>query len=185
MSFGRRAISTIVLLAAPILPMTSAQAQQAVLASPLDTSNGQPVRLNREDMVVSNDGRFRFVFQQDGNLVLYQNGVSRALWDANTTAKFTNYTAPGGGPTITYVTHGCLTQFQPDGNLVVYGITEPYSNSYQPCRDPNVAPENMTVMWRSKTNGNNNATLRVQDDGNTVIYNAGGRAVWSTRTCCR
>jgi Peptidase family M23 len=48
------------------------------------------------------DGRFTLVQQDDGNLVLYQNGVA-ALWS-----------------TETHGYSGAFTAFQDDGNLVVY-----------------------------------------------------------------
>jgi len=64
--------------------------------------------------VTSSDGRFTFVYQTDGNLVLY-NG-SAPLWASNT-----QNTMPG------------VTIMQPDGNLVVYdnnGAPRWASNTY-------------------------------------------------------
>ena len=55
--------------------------------------------------IQSKDGRFRLTYQDDGNLVLYQNG--KALWSSKT---------PGAPP-------GC-TAMQSDGNLVVYNQTK-------------------------------------------------------------
>lgn len=49
------------------------------------------------------DRRFTLIMQTDGNLVLYQNGVSAALWHTNT----------HGNP-------GSTATMQGDGNLVVY-----------------------------------------------------------------
>jgi len=58
--------------------------------------------------VSSSDGRFHFVYQGDGNLVLYQVGVG-ALWASNTAG-----------------TSAGMTAMQGDGNLVVYnGASEP------------------------------------------------------------
>ncbi len=51
--------------------------------------------------VLSADGRFRFTYQWDGNLVLYQGGA--ALWNSGTAGR-------SAGRTV----------MQPDGNLVVY-----------------------------------------------------------------
>jgi hypothetical protein len=56
--------------------------------------------------ISSNDGRFRFVYQTDGNLVLYRNSNGAALWASNTWN-----TAPGA----------CLMQH--DGNLVIYNAS--------------------------------------------------------------
>jgi hypothetical protein len=58
--------------------------------------------LSPGEQVSSSDGRFHFVYQGDGNLVLYQDGVG-ALWASNTGG-----TSPG------------VTAMQGDGNLVVY-----------------------------------------------------------------
>jgi subtilisin family serine protease len=51
--------------------------------------------------ITSNDGRYKFIYQTDGNLVLY--GPARALWASNT------YGRPAG-----------MTVMQYDGNLVIY-----------------------------------------------------------------
>jgi hypothetical protein len=55
---------------------------------------------------------------------------------------------------------------QLDGNLVVYAGSDPG------------AP----AVFSSRTNGQEHAFLRVQDDGNLVIYNTGGQAVFATNT---
>ncbi|MFT5694607.1 MAG: hypothetical protein ACI9QQ_000582 [Myxococcota bacterium] len=55
---------------------------------------------------------------------------------------------------------GCYTEFQSDGNLVVY--------------DGGGAP-----LWFSSTSG---SELRLQEDGNVVIYSGGGGALWQTFT---
>src|SRR6185503_9365058 len=58
--------------------------------------------LNPEQSVLSSDGRFRFKYQSDGNLVLYdQNGTP--LWH-----------------THTYGTSAGFVAMQGDGNLVLY-----------------------------------------------------------------
>ena len=56
--------------------------------------------------ITSSDGRFTFVYQSDGNLVLYRNGSTDALW-----ASGTNGTSEG------------LTLMQENGNLVIYDAT--------------------------------------------------------------
>ena len=39
-----------------------------------------------------------------------------------------------------------------------------------------------SVLWSSKTNGNTNGyTLRVQNDGNMVLY-SGGKSKWASNT---
>jgi len=37
-------------------------------------------------------------------------------------------------------------------------------------------------IWASNTWGHNGSGLTVQDDGNTVIYDAGGHPLWATNT---
>ncbi|XP_002973748.2 mannose-specific lectin [Selaginella moellendorffii] len=53
----------------------------------------------------------------------------------------------------------CYLTLQPDGNLVVYD-------------------GNRRALWASGTDRSGGNTLRVQDDGNVVLY----RPVWSTNT---
>jgi|SRR5580704_524011 hypothetical protein len=62
--------------------------------------------LRRGQQITSNDGRYRVVFQTDGNVVLYETGTGRAIWATNT---------PGSQ----------AQQFimQTDGNLVLYAGT--------------------------------------------------------------
>jgi len=54
------------------------------------------------------DDRTDFVFQPDGNLVVYDFGSGRALWSSRTNGK--------GGTTL---------EFQNDGNLVIYHYPTP------------------------------------------------------------
>jgi hypothetical protein len=59
--------------------------------------------LNPGQSVTSANGQYTFVYQGDGNLVLYRNGDGKPLWASNTAG-----TQPGV----------CI--MQGDGNLVVY-----------------------------------------------------------------
>jgi hypothetical protein len=124
------------------------------------TSDTVLLRAYPGDSFVSPDGRFRFSYQNDGNLVLYQNGV--AIWESDTEILTENNGyAPG------------YAAFQKDGNLVVY--------NYRLDR-----PALAVSVWDSNTWKNNTgATIAVQNDGNVVIYGSNGRAKWSTKTCCR
>ncbi len=82
-------------------PATPAQAVPAVAGNTLQPgqtlSSGQSIR--------STDGRFQFIMQPDGNMVLYQQGV-RALWSSNTLGVL-----------------GARVLMQGDGTLVVYDNT--------------------------------------------------------------
>lgn len=53
---------------------------------------------------------------------------------------------------------------QGDGNLVLY------------------SPD-LTALWASGTAGYSGAFLRVQNDGNVVMYQ-GATPIWATNTCC-
>lgn len=168
--------------AASALLAVPAAAQQAV--GSVRPTQDSDVVIYRGGGITSIDGRFAFNFQEDGNLVLYQG--SRALWSSKTWPRYrTVY--PGGrdAPSVTFVTHGCMARFQSDGNLVVYGADGVVGTAMHPCNNPNITKDNAAVLWNSKTWGNPMATLKVQDDGNVVIYNSSNRAVWSTKTCCR
>lgn len=92
----------------------------------------------------SSDGRYHLDFQQDGNLVLYNN-AGGVLWATET----------NGAPVSEL-------RMQPDGNLVMYG--------------------GGSVIWASNTAGHPGAALRVQDDGNVVIYSRGQRVLWASES---
>lgn len=94
----------------------------------------------------SPDGRYRFVMQADGNVVLY--GPSGALWSTNTVGSKARE-----------------LRMQNDGNLVLYN-------------------QSSQAVWSSGTSHHYNATLYVQNDGNVVIYE-GSTALWSTGTSGR
>jgi len=58
---------------------------------------------------------------------------------------------------------------QDDGNLVIYGTTDPDHN-------------NKRVIWESGTVGSGATTLVLQGDGNLVLYDADFNKVWATNT---
>jgi hypothetical protein len=63
-------------------------------------------RLNLEDDVISNNGRYQLILQRDGNLVLYDRSAgSRPLWSTQTQGQ---------------AVHECV--MERDGNLVIYGL---------------------------------------------------------------
>jgi len=106
----------------------------------------------------SPDGRFTLSFQTDGNFVLYQG--TKAIWDINKTIQMPSPWTPW------------RAGFQLDGNLVVYWKSGGYAS-----------PE--TAIWDTNTQGNSGSVLKIQNDGNVVIYNSAGKAIWDTNTCCR
>ena len=174
--------ASVAMIVSAMMPIA---AQAAQLQTPLLTTNNTSIVLNYNDSVVSRDGRFRFIFQADGNLVLYQG--TKALWDSGTTPYPYTISQPGGPDTgggfnTNFLTYACITQFQADGNLVILGASG-LAVAGNPC--PSKTPAQMAVLWSSNTYPYPGARLEVQDDGNVVIYDASLRARWSTKTCCR
>lgn len=91
------------------------------------------------------------IYQADGNLVMYCNG--NAIWATNT--------GPEGWGTNT-------TQFQNDGNFVVY--------------NRNIFGQDVAV-WASNTNNRGAELLVLQRDGNLVIYQSGySNPLWASGT---
>ena len=102
----------------------------------------------------STNGNYWMVQQAtDGNLVLYTNVEQKAK------ALWSSNTAVG------HTTEGVL---QLDGNLVIYS-------------DSNHSVSN--ALFSTKTSAFPNATAKIQNDGNFVIRDASGAAVWATGTC--
>ncbi len=105
-------------------PVTTPPAGCGVLASGAQLGRGQAV--------TSCDGRFQFVHQADGNVVLYQG--AKVLWHAGTNGRSTSVLAMQGdgnlvlyAPSGTAVWHagtfnrpGARLALQDDGNAVVY-----------------------------------------------------------------
>lgn len=91
-------------------------------------------RLLPGGMIGSDNGRFSLVMQADGNLVLYQNGTTKALWATGTHGKKVAFAIMQGdgnfvvyAPDNTVLWHagtqgnpGSVLILQDDGNLVIY-----------------------------------------------------------------
>ncbi len=104
----------------------------------------------------SSDERFTFIFQQDGNLVLY-DGESQVdetpLWASNTVGRFAKYC-------LMQDDNGFGAQFA--GNLVIYDTSN-------------------NPIW---TSGSvvGGVLGKLQTDGNFVIYDSGNNPLWATGT---
>ena len=129
-------------------------------------------RLNLGDSLFSSLGGFRFVFQDDGNLVLYVIDDMRIPWDAavvlyhdvSTLGIYQDAIRASGTHTRNHEAGpGAYCVMEPDGNFVIYDDDE------KPC-------------FQSGTKGNPGAFLRCQDDGNVVIYSRDNKAIWQTKT---
>ncbi|KAJ1556410.1 hypothetical protein HK405_009493 [Cladochytrium tenue] len=108
--------------------------------------------LRRGDAIASLSGRFLFILQADGNLVLY-DGPQRPLWASNTEH------SPAD-----------LLALQDDGNICLYVANRGQGD----CRWS-------SDTWRHGGRGHD-YRLAVQDDGNVVLYKNGREAIWATNT---
>jgi hypothetical protein len=85
---------------------------------------------------------YKFIFQNDGNLVLYSQ--NSPIWATGTNSR------------------ADLFVVQADGNVVLYGGGR--------------------AVWSTNTHGNPSAFLAIQSDGNLVVYDRNGNALWSSGT---
>lgn len=135
-------------------------------------ANAETSKLYRGQTLYSSNGWYRLVLQaDDGNLVIY-NKADVAVWN-----------------TGTYGSQAAYAYFQADGNLVLY---EASGGGFVPA--PNLPTSPGPTITASNTNSsklfkgqviysaNGWYQLVMQTDGNLVIYNKAGSAVWSTLT---
>jgi hypothetical protein len=116
--------------------------------------------MNQGDSYTSPNGKYTFIMQTDGNLVLYPQGGG-ATWAANT-ADNEQHNGDGGVKTIV----------QSDGNVQVIDGKN------------NVLWQTDTAASKS-TSYYNGASLSVQNDGDVVLYEMpanGDESMWSTGT---
>lgn len=124
------------------------------------TSLGLGETLKRGDSIFSPSRRYQLIFQNDGNLVVYDRKESwQAVWNTQTARSEERRQWP------------YRVSFQSDGNLVVYEGT---SNTKTP--PPEGWPD--VPVWNSGTWGKGASQLSLQDDGNLVIRKADGTALW-------
>jgi hypothetical protein len=102
------------------------------------------VTLNPGDSLWSASGLYRLTQQGDGNLVLYSMPGNKPFWSSGT-----------GGR------NGSVTQFQSDGNLVVYATGH-------------------VAIWSTGTSGHPGSVLFMQNDANVVIRAPGNVPIWAT-----
>jgi hypothetical protein len=118
-------------------------------------------RLGHEDVstevteMTSLNGRFRFIMQEDGNVVLYTESdvmmSDEPIWSSGTDKRT-------DGP--------FQLLLQADGNLVAYNEAGDAFWSSE------IAEEQRTGPY----------ILIMQDDGNVVLYNSEGASIWMTDT---
>jgi len=141
------------------LPVWSTDTMQEPLSptGPLaygdDMQPGEILKFNQ--YIASPNGQFAFLFQDDGNLVLYEDrGLTRLFGDPLSTR------AMWASGTFGKPSNVCMMQY--DGNLVLYSGLLP--------------------IWNSGTFEYPGSRLVVQDDGNVVIYKRDNTPVWATGT---
>lgn len=153
--------------------------------------------LNRGETVTSQNGQYKLKMQGDGNLVQY-NAANNAIWalgvidstaskfSVQTDGNFVLYNQAGKvvWQSLTFYDTGTKKlSIQNDGNMVGY-ITE--SDGFKFSRWSKDSTSNLGIrgemskseMLISKTG---KYRMRVQQDGNMVIYTQGGKAVWSAK----
>ncbi len=151
------------------------------------------LQLNPGQSVVSPNGQYILVMQNDGNLVLYVMG-GRYLWDTATGSYPGAYAVmQGDGNLVVYQSGralwdsvtggnpGAHLALQDDANLVVYAASGGplwASGSVNPELTPNGA---LQVGWLLYS-PNRQYELVMQGDGNLVVYVVGGRYLWDSVT---
>jgi WD40 repeat protein len=155
--------------------------------------------------IQSADGRFNFIMQGDGNLVLYGPG-SQALWASNTNNHpdiFDCIMQPDGNLVLycgknnalwssgTAGKNGSRLIVQNDGNVVLYNPANQAvwaTNTVVPAQpaSPTQADRLLAgqglIPGRSIKSSDGRFTLIMQADGNLVVYGPRNQALWASGT---
>jgi hypothetical protein len=123
-------------------------------------SNGGAAGSRNSDYLLSANGHLQFFAQADSNLVVYADGV------ANWTIRRELFPSIPWGCRLV----GAFLTMESTGNLAYYGQSQSTATG-APCAN--------TQFWSSGTYGHPFSRLIMQNDGNLVIYDSGGRATWS------
>lgn len=116
-------------------------------------------KLRAGQVLASPNSRYLLRCQADGNVVLYNTATSTPIWHSNTWV-------PKGAD--------CVLSVEANGDLVVSHHGGWLSGRSGPT---------VTRKWSSQTVVGQRAYLRVQDDGNLVLYQLGNNKVlWSSNT---
>jgi hypothetical protein len=127
-----------------------------------------------QSWMTSPNGLYGFVLQEDCNLAHYRLDGSPVGPHPPSNPAFTGWATD----TVETAGNTCWLSMQDDGNLVLYT----YNSSHVGCGFLGAWPctPKWNVVWSSGTNGNPGAYLRIQNDGNVVIYSVHGiRVLWS------
>ncbi len=156
--------------------------------------------LNPGQSISSADGRFTFIYQTDGNLVLYMGSV--ALWASGTNGRgFGSCIMQGDGNLVLYIagpypvwasgtngSPGSHLVVQNDGNLVIYrpdGKAVWATNTWLPtgprAQGDQMLPGQVLNPDQSINSADGRFTFIYQNDGNLVLYRS-GVALWASGT---
>jgi len=166
---------------------------------------GQGLMADRS--IVSADGQFTFVVQDDGNLVLYgPPPCSQTLWASNTQNNLDIWDAvmQDDGNFVVYDAHshslwasntsgtqGAWLQVQNDANVVIYDTQNQPLWSTATVLPPQPSPPTQTdrltagqglIGGQSIISADGRFTFILQTDANLVLYGPGSKALWASNT---
>ncbi|MBF0110770.1 MAG: hypothetical protein HQL76_16510 [Magnetococcales bacterium] len=164
--------------------------------------------MTKNQALVSANERYILIFQNDGNLVLYDRTLKRPIWNSNTANKGGNYlimqtdgnlvirkalshSVPLVWETNTDGRTGSFLLLPPDGNLTVLQGTAMRWESKT--REDGMllsgqtlkpGPEKKCILGSNciKSGGNGTYYAVFQEDGNFVLYNSSYGAEWNSDT---
>lgn len=162
--------------------------------------------------LTSPGNKYKLVLQADGNLVIQDVATSAIVWVADATQPYSSTLAPDGNPLSLYVSNNMFLSdpsrhrlwvttnglykdtglwlrshlsLQDDGNLVILDITALYT-TLKTTLLPNaqnvrvIAPGTALEVGKAYVSGA--YSLVFQADGNLVIFNQAGAAIWNAGT---
>ncbi|MCD4766367.1 MAG: hypothetical protein K8R34_07640 [Methanosarcinales archaeon] len=156
--------------------------------------------LNPGQSISSINGRYTFVYQDDGNLVLYRNQDRKPLWASGTYGRPAQVCImqgdgnlviydPDGQPiwsSDTWHDPGSRLIVQDDGNVVIYrpDNTPVWATKTGPtAQGDDMQPGEVLNPGQSISSINGRYTFVYQDDGNLVLYrNQDRKPLWASGT---
>lgn len=186
MTYRFPALVCAVALAAAVLGLTPAAASAA------SSTLGPGETLTAGQALTSPDGHYELVMQADGNLVLYIAG-GRSLWSTQTAGNpgaqavmqtNGNLVVDAGGNLLwsanTSGSSCAHLAVQDDGNVVLYGASGSVWSSGTV--NSTLQPGEELTSNQSLYSANDEFQLIMQADGNLVLYDRAGKALWNAGT---
>lgn len=186
---GRKLRQTVTLLGAALLVLAALPAAATASNNTLGTYG----TLTGGQSIVSPDGHYELLMQSDGNLVEYIVG-GRALWSSQTNGdRGAHAVMEPGGNLVVYDASGAAVWssnsrgtgcphlvIQDDGNVVIYTskaiwATGTVESTMQP-------GDVLHPGWSIYSPPPENYQLIMQTDGNLVLYDGAGKALWASGT---